>query len=332
MKIYLDVMGGDHAPGEIIKGAIEAINEFNVPIILVGKEEVIKEELIKNQFDDPRVSILNANSVIGFDEEPVRALRHKKDSSIVVALNHMKNEPDSVLVSAGSTGALLAGGTLILGRIKGVKRPGLGNNIPQKDKNVFLIDIGASADAQPSYLLTYAELAKIYVESVDGIENPTIGLINVGTEEEKGNQLIKEAHSLLKNSGLNFIGNVESKDILTTPADILVCDGFVGNILLKTIEGLTKFVFNGIKESLLSSWTGKIGALLIKKDLKKFKDAYDPDIVGGCPLLGVKGGIIKAHGSSKAFAIKNAIRQAIRFSENNVVEKFTMAFNRGNNE
>ncbi len=319
--LYVDAMGGDYAPGEIVKGTIEAVKEFDVPITLVGKQDEIIEELIKYNFDDPRISILNANSIIGFNEEPVKAIRHKKDSSIVVALRKIKEEKDSTLVSAGSTGALLAGATLILGRIKGVKRPGLGISFPQKDKTVFLIDVGASADSQSSFLLTYAKLANVYMESVENVSNPKIGLINIGTEEEKGSPMIKEAHKLLKESDLNFIGNIEPSDIFTTDADILVCDGFTGNIIIKTVEGLSSFMFHGIKESLLSSFFGKIGALLIKDDLKKFKDQYDPDSIGGSPFLGVKGGVIKAHGSSKAHAIKNAIRQAIQFDKNNVVTK-----------
>lgn len=328
MKIYVDAMGGDYAPDEIVKGAIEAIKEFDVPITLVGKEDKIKEALLKYEFDSPKVSILKADSVIGFDEEPVKAIRKKKDSSIVVALREMKNNEDAVLVSAGSTGALLAGGTLILGRIKGVKRPGLGISFPQDEKTIFLIDVGASSDAHADYLLTYAKIATIYKENVENIKNPSVGLLNVGTEAEKGSIMIKEAYKLLSESDLNFIGNVESKEIFTTEADILVCDGFTGNIIIKTVEGLTKFIFDGIKTSLMGSLKGKVGALLVKKDLKKFKDKYDPDITGGSPFLGVKGGIIKAHGNSKAFAIKNAIKQAIAFSEKNVVQKITENLNK----
>lgn len=321
MSIYIDVMGGDNAPKEMIKGAIDAIKEYNVPLVLVGDKDVIEKELLENDFDDSRVSIINAPATIGFDEEPVKAIRHKKDSSIVVALREIKKDPDSVLVSAGSTGALLAGGTLILGRVKGVKRPGIGTFIPQEKKTIFLIDIGASSDAQADYLLTYAQLANVYINAVETKTDSKIGLINLGKEEEKGSTLTKDAYTLLKNSNLNFIGNVEPNDLLTTEADIIVCDGFTGNIIIKTIEGLTKFLFSGIKKSLMQSFKGKVGAVLVKDDLKKFKDAYDSDEIGGCPLLGVNGGVIKAHGSAKAYAFKNAIHQAILFSEREVVKK-----------
>lgn len=326
MKLYVDVMGGDFGPPVIIKGCIEAVKEYDVPITLVGDQNIIKEVLLEEDFDDSRFSILNATENISFNEEPVKAIRHKKDSSIVVALRHMKDDPDAVFISAGSTGALLAGGTLILGRIKGVKRPGLGTYIPQEDRSIFLIDVGASSDAQPDYLLTYAKLATVYLESVDGRLNPSVGLLNVGAEEEKGSLLIKESYKLLKGSNLNFFGNVESRDIFTTPADIIVCDGFTGNIEIKTIEGIASFMFSGLKKTLLKTIKGKLGALLIKKDLKAFKAKYDSEEIGGSPFLGVKGGVIKAHGSSSAHAIKNAIRQAIAFSENKVVEKLIKEF------
>ncbi len=321
MTIYIDAMGGDHAPKEIVKGAVEAVKEYNVPVTLVGKKEAIEQELIAFGFDDPRITIMPAESVIGFNEEPVQAVRHKKDSSIVTALTAMKEDPNSVLISAGSTGALLVGGQLLLGRIKGVKRPGLGTVFPQgKDRKVFVLDVGASSDSKPDYLLTYAKLAKIYSESVLGETNPKIGLINVGTEAEKGSMLAKEAHTLLENSGLNFAGNVEARDIPTTPVNILVCDGFTGNVVLKLTEGLMSFILHSIKDALLGSVKGKLGALLIKDDLKAFKDAYNPDEYGGSPLLGIKGGIIKAHGSSGSYAIKNTVKQAMQFQENHVVE------------
>lgn len=325
MKLYVDVMGGDHGPSVIIKGCIEAIKEYDVSLILVGNKDIIEEVLLEENFDNPRISILNATETISFNEEPVKAIRRKKDSSIVVALRHMKEDDpeNSVLISAGSTGALLAGGTLILGRIKGVKRPGLGTYIPQEDKSIFMIDVGASSDAQPDYLLTYAKLATVYLEAVDGRNNPTVGLLNVGAEEEKGNLLLKESYQLIKNSNLNFFGNIESRDIFTTEADIVVCDGFTGNIEIKTIEGIASFLFDGLKKTLLSSIKGKIGALLIKNDLKAFKAKYDSEEIGGSPLLGVRGGVIKAHGSSSAYAIKNAIRQAISFAQKEVVKKMT---------
>lgn len=329
MTIYIDAMGGDNAPGAIVEGAVEAIKAYNVPLTLVGRRQDIERELLRLGFDDGRVTILDAQEIIGFDEESVKAIRHKKDSSIAVALRAMKGEPDSVFVSAGSTGALLAGATLLLGRIKGVKRPGLGMAFPRGDGAVFIIDVGASADAQADYLLTYARLADVYCRSVMSWKDPSIGLINIGTEAEKGSTMVKEAYQLIQASGLNFYGNVESNDILTTPADILVCDGFTGNIILKLTEGLTRFFMDSIKKNLMSSLKGKIGALLVKDSLKKLKDDYDPDVHGGAPLLGVKGGVIKAHGSSGPTAIKHAVHQAILFADEHVLTKLTRAMEEG---
>ncbi len=312
--IYVDT------PDQIIKGAIDAIKEYGVDLTLVGRAEEISP-VLKREAPQLNIPILSAATNIGFDEEPVKAIRKKKDSSIVIALNKIKDDPDSTLVSAGSTGALLAGATFLLGRIKGVKRPGLGVYIPQKNKQVFLMDAGASSEALPGYLETYAKISSIYLQNVDDLKDPKIGLINIGTEAEKGSPLYKEAYELLEKSGLNFIGNVEPKDILTTEADALVCDGFTGNIIIKTIEGLSSFLFKQIKASLMGSFAGKVGALLVRNDLTKLKKTYDSDEIGGSPFLGVKGGVIKAHGSSKAYAIKNAINQARLLSQKQVVKK-----------
>lgn len=327
MNIYVDAMGGDNAPVEIVKGAVEAVNDYGRPLILVGKEEIVKKELGKYQYDFDKISVLNADSVIGFDEEPAMAIRRKKDSSLVVAFNEMKTQEDAVLISAGSTGALLAGGLFILGRIKGIQRPALGTAIPLGDHVVLLIDAGANADCKAEYLEQFAVLGKVYYESILGKENPTIGLLNIGTEEEKGSAMVKEAHQLIKNNNkLNFVGNVEARAITEGAADIIVCDGFTGNVVLKLTEGLAKFLMSGIKDTLMASTKGKLAGALIKNDLSEFKKQFDADEVGGAPFLGVKGGVIKAHGSSNAFAVKNAIHQSILYLDNKVTEKITGHF------
>ncbi len=325
MNIFVDAMGGDHAPAEIVKGAVDAVLEYGISLTLVGQEEAVRNELKKYTYPEASIRVLHAEDVIGFDEEPVRAIRRKGNSSLVVALNAMKEEPNSVLISAGSTGALLAGGLLKPGRIKGIKRPALASAIPKENGVTLLIDMGANADCKADYLEQFALLGHVYFESVLGKKDPKIGLVNIGTEEEKGSMMIKEAHQLLKNSGLNFIGNVEARDIPTTEADILVCDGFTGNVVLKLLEGLSSYLMSGIKSAIMGSFKGKIGGALIKEDLRAFKKKFDSDEYGGAPFLGVKGGIIKAHGSSKAYAIKNAIYQSIQFIENDVLEKTTEA-------
>ena len=248
------------------------------------------------------------------------AVRRKKDSSMVVALNLVKDKKADAIVSAGSTGALLAGGTLIVGRIKGIDRPCLCPGLPNiKGGITLLADGGANADCKPKNLTQFAFMSDIYLRKVIGLENPRIGLANIGTEEGKGNELVKEAYYELKDLDLNFVGNVEARDVINSVCDALICDGFTGNILLKSTEGVAMSVMNLIKETLLGSTKGKLGAMLIKDDLKKLKSYMDYSEYGGAPLLGVNGGVIKAHGSSNAFAIKNAINQAIKFANGNVV-------------
>lgn len=324
MNIFLDAMGGDHAPHEIVKGAVDAVKEYDVSLTLVGRRSVIEDALSKYDYPKDKIEILHAETVIENTEEPAMAIRRKPDSSLVVALEEMKTLENAVLISAGSTGALLAGGLLKLGRIKGIKRPALAATIPKSDGGVFLlIDTGANADCRPEYLEQFAQLGKIYSENVLGKTNPGIGLINIGAEAKKGNSLVKAAYELLAAGDFNFLGNVEARDIPETKADVLVCDGFTGNIVLKLTEGIAAYMINGIKTSIMSSTKGKVGGMLIKDNLKKFKKQFDYAEYGGAPFLGVKGGIIKAHGSSDAFAIKNAIRQSIKFVENDVLKKIT---------
>lgn len=323
MDIFLDAMGGDNAPFEIVKGAVDAINEYGVSLTLVGQTDEINKVLASLSYPKEKVTILHADSVITNDEEPAMAIRRKSDSSLVVALDEMKKKESPVLISAGSTGALLSGGLLKLGRIKGIKRPALAATLPKENGVVVLIDTGANVDCKPEYLKQFGELGRIYSENVLDIKNPGVGLINIGAEAKKGNSMVKEAYELLSASDLNFLGNVEARDIPETEADILVCDGFTGNIVLKLTEGIVSYLLKGIKSSVMGTTKGKIGGMLIKDNLRSFKKKFDYAEYGGAPFLGIKGGIIKAHGSSDAYAIKHAVRQSILFIENDVLNKIT---------
>lgn len=325
MRIIVDAMGGDHAPGEIIKGCINAASAYgDLKISLVGREEAIVQELEKHGASSKRFDIVHAEDVIAVDEAPVMAIRRKKDSSMVKGLELVKEDRNSVFVSAGSTGALMAGGLLKVGRIKGIDRPALAPLVPTRKLPVLLIDAGANADCKPINLVQFAIMGSVYMEKVVGRANPRVGLVNIGQEENKGNELTKEVYSLLKEQkNINFVGNVEARDIPEGVVDILVCDGFVGNTILKLTEGLAMTLFGILKEEFTKSFVTKMGALLLKPGLINIKNMMDYDEVGGAPLLGINGGIIKAHGSSKARAIENAIRQAKLFIENKVLENIT---------
>jgi len=261
LNIFLDAMGGDHAPHEIVKGAIDAVKEYDVKLTLVGRREAIEEELSKYDYPNDKIEILHAETVIENTEEPAMAIRRKPDSSLVVALDEMKNRENAVLISAGSTGALLSGGLLKLGRIKGIKRPALAATLPKSEGVFVLIDTGANADCKPEYLEQCAQLGKIYSENVLGKTNPGIGLINIGAEAKKGNSLVKAAYELLEAGEFNFLGNVEARDIPETKADVLVCDGFTGNIVLKLTEGIAEYLLKGMKTSIMSNTKGKIGGM-----------------------------------------------------------------------
>ncbi len=321
MKIIVDAMGGDHAPVEILKGCIDAVNEYKVDLTLVGREDVIKEHLRALGVSLELFEIVNASEVIEPDETPVTAIKRKKDSSMVKAFEMLRQEPGSVFISAGSTGALMAGGLLKVGRLKGIGRPALAPLIPTRKKPVLLIDAGANADCKPENLVQFAIMGSVYMEQVLGRKKPSVGLVNIGTEEGKGNELTKAAYSRLKEQrNINFFGNVEARDIPAGIVDIVVCDGFTGNIILKLTEGLASNLFGIMKEEFTKGFVPKIGALLLKPSLKGLKDSMDYAEHGGAPLLGINGGIIKAHGSSDARAIKNAIRQGKRFIDQQVLD------------
>lgn len=311
-------MGGDHAPFEIVKGCVLAAEEYDVSITLIGKQEELQKELWKYQYDKNKINIVNASEIITNDDEPALAIRRKKDSSMVKGMALVKENNQSVLISAGNTGALLAGGLLRIGRIKGILRPALAPVIPTKMGVSLLIDAGANADCKPQNLQQFALMGSIYMNKVIGIELPRVGLVNIGAEAQKGNELTKNTYELLQNTNINFIGNVEARDIPYGVADVLVCDGFTGNVILKLTEGLATFILHSLKEEIFKSARGKIGGYFLKPSLQSFKDQFDYSEHGGAPFLGVKGGLIKAHGSSDANAIKNAIRQGIVYLQQDV--------------
>lgn len=323
IRVAVDAMGGDNAPGEIVKGAVDAVTEReNLTVLLVGKESVVKEELKKYSYQENRIQVINAEEVITNDEAPVMAIRKKKDSSIVVAMNLVKKQEADAFVSAGSTGAILVGGQLLIGRIKGIERPALAPLIPTMNGVSLLIDCGANVDARSSHLVQFAKMGSIYMENVIGIKNPRVGIVNIGAEEEKGNMLVKETYPLLKNCNeINFTGSIEARDIPYGAADVIVSEAFVGNVILKLYEGLGGALVDKIKNGLLSTTRSKIGAALVKPALKETLKDFDASKYGGAPLLGLKGLVVKTHGSSKSMEVKNSILQCVTFREQKINEK-----------
>ncbi len=309
--IALDAMGGDYAPEETVKGAVEAVHDYpEIKVILVGKEELIKEQLSRYSYREDAIDIVNAPEVIDMGDVPTKAIREKKDSSLVVAMRLVKEGNADAVVSAGSTGAILVGGQLIVGRIKGIKRPALAPFLPSKKGFSLLIDCGANVDARPEHLLQFAQMGSVYFENVMGKKNPTVGIVNIGTEEEKGNQLVKETYPLLKEcKDINFAGSVEAREIAAGSTDILVCEAFVGNVILKFFEGVAKTFLSCIKEGIMKSFRTKIGGVLIKPALKGLLGTFDVSSQGGAPLLGLNGLVVKAHGNSKSAEIKTALGQ-----------------------
>ena len=326
VKVAVDAMGGDKAPLEIVKGAVEAVNESkSIKVFLVGKETLIQEELKKYSYDKERIEIVHAEDIITNEEAPVLAIRRKKESSIVVAMKLVKDKKADAFVSAGSTGAVLVGGQLIVGRIKGVERPPLAPLIPTTNGVSLLIDCGANVDARSSHLVQFAKMGSVYMEHVVGIKNPKVAIVNIGAEEEKGNMLVKETYPLLKNCNeINFIGSIEARDIPHGKADVIVCEAFVGNVILKLYEGLAGALIGKVKEGLMSTLRSKIGAVLIKPALKQTLKQFDASRYGGAPMLGLNGLVIKTHGSSNSVEIKNSILQCIAFKEQNINEKIKM--------
>lgn len=323
IRVVVDAMGGDEAPGVPVQGAVEAMQENqNIVITLVGQEDVIHTELEKYQYDEKRMHIVHADEVIGFDEPPVMAVRKKKNSSIVVGMNLVKHGEADAFVSAGSTGAILVGGQFVIGRIKGVERAPLAPLIPTANGPSLLIDCGANVDARSSHLLQFAQMGSIYMEHVVGIQNPKVAIVNIGAEEEKGNMLVKETYPLLKEcKDINFVGSIEARDIPNGDADVIVCEAFVGNVILKLYEGLAGTLLHKVKQGLMSSLRSKIGALLIKPALKQTLKEFNTSDHGGAPLLGLKGLVVKTHGSSEPRDVKMGILQCVQFTEQKINEK-----------
>lgn len=322
-KVALDAMGGDNAPFEMVKGAVDAVNkEQNVTVLLVGKEEVIQEELGKYSYDKERIQVVNATEVIETAEPPVNAIRKKKDSSIVVGMKLVKKGEADAFVSAGSSGAILVGGQTLVGRIKGIERPPLAPLIPTAKGVSLLIDCGANVDARPSHLVQFAKMGSIYMEHVVGVKNPKVAIVNIGAEEEKGNALVKETFPLLKElTDINFTGSIEARNIPYGDADVIVSEAFAGNVILKLYEGLGAVLVSKIKDGMMSSLRSKMGALLVKPALKETLKAFDATEYGGAPLLGLRGLVVKTHGSAKAKEVCNSIIQCITFKEQHINEK-----------
>ena len=325
VRVVVDAMGGDNAPLEIVKGAIEAVNESSaLKVFLVGQEEIVKKELTKYEYDEARVEVVNATEVIEMAEPPVMAIRTKKDSSLVKGMFMIKHGDADAFVSAGSTGATLVGGQVIVGRIKGVERAPLAPLIPNENGVSLLIDCGANVDARASHLVQFAKMGSVYMENVMGIANPRVAILNIGAEEEKGNALVKETFPLLKNCpDINFIGSIEARDIPSGAADVIVCEAFSGNIVLKMYEGVASTLLKIVKKSFMSSLKTKIGALLVKGELKNTLKAFDVKQYGGAPMLGLNGLVVKTHGSAKSVEVKNSILQCVTFSEQHIAEKIS---------
>lgn len=320
MKIIVDAFGGDNAPGEIVKGAMRAKDELGVDIILVGREKEVRE-CLGNRADE--VDIINAEEVITMDDDPSTATRRKKDSSMAVALKLLAEDKGDAVVSAGSTGALLTGATLTVKRIRGIRRAALAPVLPAGKHGVMLIDCGANVECTPEYLLQFAYMASFYAGRIMNCENPRVGLLNVGTEDTKGGELQHKTFELLKEAGeegrINFIGNIEGTTVFSGDVDVVVTDGFTGNVLLKTTEGVIKFMMKSLKGVFYKNLLNKLGAAVMKKDLSIMKKSLDVNEIGGTALIGISKPVIKAHGSSNADAFFASIRQAVNFVNSGVI-------------
>ena len=323
VNVAVDAMGGDNAPAEIVKGAVEAINaDKRVKVFLVGRQDAVNEQLKQYTYDPAQLEVVHAEEVIETAEPPVMAIRKKKDSSIVRCMTLVKEGHCDAMVSAGSTGAVLVGGQVIVGRIKGVERAPLAPLIPTEKGVSLLIDCGANVDARPSHLVQFAKMGSVYMEHVMGVPNPKVGIVNIGAEEEKGNALVKEAFPLLKNCPeINFVGSVEARDIPAGAVDVVVCEAFVGNVILIMYEGVGASLIKKVKAGMMTNLRSKIGALLVKPALKATLKGFSTDEYGGAPLLGLKGLVVKTHGSSKAIEVKNSVLQCITFKEQKINEK-----------
>ena len=320
IRIAVDAMGGDNAPEELVAGAVEAVKEKSeIKVLLIGQEDAVNRELSKYTYNKEQIEVVHASEVIATEEPPVNAVRKKKDSSLVVGMNMVRKGEADAIVSAGSTGAILVGGQVLVGRIKGVERPPLAPLIPTEKGVSLLIDCGANVDARASHLVQFAQMASIYMEHVMGIKNPRVAIVNIGAEEEKGNALVKETYPLLKEcTDINFVGSIEAREIPHGEADVIVCEAFVGNVILKLYEGLAGTLVGAIKKGMMSTLRSKIGAALALPALKSTLKAFDATQYGGAPLLGLNGLVVKTHGSAKAVEITNSIFQCVTFKEQDI--------------
>ena len=339
MKILLDAMGGDNAPDANIKGALKAINQIQADITLIGKEEVIRQKIKEftgkemEEISD-RLKIHNATETIEMEDQPTMAIKHKKDSSMVVGFKMLKEGEGDVFISAGNSGALLAGATLLVGRIKGIDRPALAGILPAYKGRLMLIDCGSNTNCKPINLLQFAQMATIYNRNTFGIEHPTVGLLNIGTEETKGNELVKESYKLLKEKAeelnINFVGNVEGRDAFSGKLDILVADGYTGNVFLKTVEGVGKLVKRTLTESIKKNVFTMLGAVPAMPSINALSKAMDYKEYGGALFLGVKKPVVKAHGSSDEKLFEYTIKQAEQFVKNKAVDRIIEEFQKEN--
>lgn len=329
MMILVDAMGGDNAPGAVVEGCLQAMAEReDISITLIGDRKQIEDILLDRDYDRSRLTIKHASEVISNCDVPSKAISRKKDSSMVVGFNMLKNKEGSAFISAGSSGALLIGSVSIVRRLRGVDRPVLGSIYPTKRGPALLLDSGLNLSCKPDYYLQFAKMGNAYMRSAFDIENPRIGLVNVGTEDEKGTDTLKEANKLLRDSDLNYVGNIEGRDLFEGITDIVVTDGFTGNVILKLIEGASSFFFGQIKSVFLRDWKSKLGAAFLKKGLKDFKKTLDPDINGGAPILGVDGLVIKSHGSSSARTFKYVILKAATLVDSSFLSDIKLELNK----
>lgn len=323
VRVAVDAMGGDNAPGAVVEGAVNAVNKHTgLAVTLVGQKEVVRGALSGKDYPSERLTVQNATEIIEMAEPPVKAIRKKKDSSIVVGLNQIKSGEADAFVSAGSTGAILVGGQLIAGRIRGIQRAPLAPLIPTMKGVSLLVDCGANVDARADHLLQFARMGSIYMEHIMGVKRPKVAIVNIGAEEEKGNALVKETFPLLKAcKDIRFVGSIEARDIPKGKADVIVCEAFVGNVILKLYEGTAQMFMSALKKGLMSSVRSKIGAALALPSLKKTLKDFDTAKYGGAPLLGLNGLVVKTHGSSKAIEVENSIVQCIAFKEQDITGK-----------
>jgi glycerol-3-phosphate acyltransferase PlsX len=328
LLIALDAMGGDHAPAEIVAGALLARNELNIESALVGSKDIIEAELTRLGEQPASWEIVHATEAIAMDEHPAQAVRSKRDASINVGMDMVKRGVAGGFVSAGNTGAVMASALMTLGRIQGIERPALGTLAPFTERGVLVLDVGANADVKPNYLVQFAQMGSVYAERVMGIPNPRIALLNIGSEDTKGSELVQDVHGRLLHAGINFVGNIEGGDVHHGNADVIVTDGFTGNVAVKVTEGVADFIFRELRAALTSKLRYKLAAMVLRPALLKMRDRMDPGTYGGVPLLGVNGFVLIAHGNSNARAIRNAVRTAAEGAQSGMIDSIRTALGR----